>query len=179
MASLDATALLAMLALSALALALFALVLKLKQHHSKVTCLWGRVGCGLCSWLDSIQLLPWWCVTVLYLRFCDSSRHTQLLPWWCVTVWYLSSFGIWADTLNSYHGDILNFAKQSFSDRLPFITKYCIMRECETIHSGYLYVCDLVFVMKKWISIFKFPEWVLEISLPEISLCCLFSHLFC
>jgi hypothetical protein len=44
------------------------------------------------------------------------------------------------------------------------MTKYYIMRECENIHSGYLYVCDLVFAMKKGISIFEFPERFLEIS---------------
>jgi hypothetical protein len=44
------------------------------------------------------------------------------------------------------------------------MTKYCIMRECENILRGYLYVFDLVFVILKGISIFKFPNRFLKIS---------------
>jgi hypothetical protein len=50
------------------------------------------------------------------------------------------------------------------------MSKYCIMRECENIHSGYLYICDLVFGTKKGISIFKFIERFLEISSRDLAL---------
>ncbi len=63
--------------------------------------------------------------------------------------------------LNSlFLGDTLKDAKQVFSVRLPRMTKYCVMRECENILRGYLYVCDLAFVILKGIYGFKFPKKV-------------------
>jgi hypothetical protein len=50
------------------------------------------------------------------------------------------------------------------------MTKCCIMRECENILRGYLYDGDLVFVILKGISIFKFPKRFLEISSRDLTL---------
>ncbi len=49
------------------------------------------------------------------------------------------------------------------------MTKYCVMRECENILHGYLYDGDLVFVILKGISIFKFPKRFLEISSRDLT----------
>jgi hypothetical protein len=78
---------------------------------------------------------------------------------WCVRRVFSSLAG-----LNSVFGDALQNEKQLFSTRIPQMTKYCIMRECENILCGYLYDGDLVFVILKGISIFEFPKRTLEIS---------------
>jgi hypothetical protein len=52
---------------------------------------------------------------------------------------------------SSFYNDALQNAKKSIG--LPLMTKYCTMRECENILQGYLYDCDLVFVILKRISI--------------------------
>ncbi len=50
------------------------------------------------------------------------------------------------------------------------MTKYCIIRECENILRGYLYVCDSAFVILKGIYSFKFPKRFLEISSRDLTL---------
>jgi hypothetical protein len=51
--------------------------------------------------------------------------------------------------LNSYFfGDALQNAKQLFSVKLLLMTKYYVMRECENILNGYLYVDYLVSKME-------------------------------
>jgi hypothetical protein len=77
--------------------------------------------------------------------------------------------------LDSVFGDALQNAKQLFSTRLPQMTKYCIMRECENIPCGYLYDGDLAFVILKGIYGFKFPKRFLEISSRDLTS----SLLFC
>jgi hypothetical protein len=57
-----------------------------------------------------------------------------------------------------FFGDALQNIKQLLPTRLPQMTKYCIMRVCENILHGYLYDGDLVFVILKGISIFKFAK---------------------
>jgi hypothetical protein len=71
--------------------------------------------------------------------------------------------------LDSVFENALQNAKHVFFDRIPKMTKYCIMRECENILRGYLYDGDLVFVILKGISSFKFPKRFWR-SFPEISL---------
>jgi hypothetical protein len=78
---------------------------------------------------------------------------------WCVRRVFSSLAG-----LNSVFGNTLQNATQLFFDRIPQMTKYCIMRECENILHGFLYVFDLAFVILKGIWGFKFPERFLEIS---------------
>jgi hypothetical protein len=56
-----------------------------------------------------------------------------------------------------------------FSDRIPQITKYCIMRECENILHEYLYDGDLVFVILKGIHGYKFPQRFFEISSRDLT----------
>ncbi len=56
--------------------------------------------------------------------------------------WWIASFG------ESYHDDVLKFAKQLFSVRLLFMTKFFVMRECDNILSGYLCAVTTVFVSK-------------------------------
>jgi hypothetical protein len=63
-----------------------------------------------------------------------------------------------------FFGDALQNTKQLFSTRLTQVTKYCIMRECENILRGYLYVSDLAFVILKGTYGFKVPKRFLEIS---------------
>jgi hypothetical protein len=65
--------------------------------------------------------------------------------------------------------DALQHAKQLFSTRLSKKTKYCLMRGCEKILCGYLYVSDLAFFILKEISIFKFPKRFLEISSRDLT----------
>ena len=89
--------------------------------------------------------------------------------WWWLALtrkklcWWLASFGEFyhGDVLRfgeSYHGDVLHYAKHLFSLRLPQMTKYCVMRECDNIHSWILYVSDLVFSHQGEIYDFKFPK---------------------
>jgi len=78
--------------------------------------------------------------------------------WWWLALarkklcWWLASFG------ESYNDDVLQYTKQLFSLRLPQMTKYCIMRECENIQSWIIYVIDLVFSHQEEIYGFKFPK---------------------
>jgi hypothetical protein len=59
----------------------------------------------------------------------------------------------------------LQYAKQVFFDRIPQVTKYFVMRECEDSYMESL-CCDSAFahLTKKEFYIFKFPERFLEIS---------------
>jgi hypothetical protein len=73
--------------------------------------------------------------------------------------------------LNSVFRNALQNATQSFFNRIWQMTKYCIMRECENIHSWISLSGDLVFNILKGISIFYFPKRIWG-TLPEISLFC-------
>ncbi len=66
--------------------------------------------------------------------------------WRCI-----ASFG------DSYHGDMLQFAEQLFSVRLPLMTKFFVMRECDNILSGYLCAVTTVFSQNDGLYGFKFP----------------------
>ncbi len=59
------------------------------------------------------------------------------------------------------------------------MTNYCVMRECENILHGflYVYVFDLAFVILKGIYIFKFPKRFLEISSRDLTSALLFWQL--
>ncbi len=71
--------------------------------------------------------------------------------------------------LDSIFKSTLQNATQFFFDRIPQMTKYCIMRECENILRGYLYDGDLVFVILKGIYSFKLPKRFLEISSRDLT----------
>jgi hypothetical protein len=91
----------------------------------------------------------WWIVSFgeSFHKFCILSFGIQadtLNSYQCDMLQFcILCFGIQADTVNSYHSDLLHYAKQLSSTRFPQMIKYCVMRECENIHWGYLYVCDL------------------------------------
>jgi hypothetical protein len=59
---------------------------------------------------------------------------------WCVGRVFFSLAGF-----NSVFKNALQNAKQVFFNRIPQMTKYCIMRECENIHSWISLSGDLVF----------------------------------
>jgi hypothetical protein len=90
--------------------------------------------------------------------------------WWWLALarkkmwWWIASFG------ESYNGDVLQYAKQLFSFRLLQMTKYCIMRECDNIHSWISLSSDLAFSHQDGIYGFKFPKRFLEISSSNLTL---------
>jgi hypothetical protein len=93
----------------------------------------------------------------LAFYFCAASLY--------YSYWFVRESWLWhvLSRLDSFSfGDALKNAKQLFSTRLSKMTICCIM--CENILHGYLYDGDLVFVILKGISIFKFPKRFLEIS---------------
>ncbi len=54
--------------------------------------------------------------------------------------------GLWiASFEDPYGGDVLHLTKQLFSLSLPQMTKYCVVRECDNIHSWISLVGDLAF----------------------------------
>jgi hypothetical protein len=92
------------------------------------------------SLLSSSSLSSWhWACKVCALPFWSGRvfHYTPTIPtyivWWLALarknnmVWRILSFG------DSYHGDRLQYAKQICSARVPQMTKYCVMRECENI----------------------------------------------
>jgi hypothetical protein len=76
---------------------------------------------------------------------------------------WIASFG------ESYNGDVLQLAKQLFSLRLPQMTKYCVMRECENIHSWISLSVDLAFSHQQEYTVLNSQKGFWR-SLPEISL---------
>jgi hypothetical protein len=50
------------------------------------------------------------------------------------------------------------------------MTKYCVMKECENIRNGYLYVMSQHLLILKGIYDFKFPKRFLEISSRDLTL---------
>jgi hypothetical protein len=53
--------------------------------------------------------------------------------------------------LDSVFENALQNEKLLFSVRIPVMAKYCIMRESDNIHIGYIYGGDLIFVILKGI----------------------------
>jgi hypothetical protein len=99
-------------------------------------------------------------VNVAFYYFASSSLHVYSLVrekmlWWLALakkkMWrWIASFG------ESYHDDVLQLAKQLFSVRLPLMTKFFVMRECDNILSGYLSEVTTVFSQQDGIYCFKF-----------------------
>jgi hypothetical protein len=113
-------------------------------------------------------------VDASFYYFASSSLHVCLLVrekmcWWLALarkkMWrWITSFG------DSYHGDVLQFAKQLFSIRLLLMTNYCIMRECDNIHPWISLSGDLAFSHQDEIYDFEFPKRILEISSRDLTL---------
>jgi hypothetical protein len=107
--------------------------------------------------------------------------HMHLLVrekmWWWLALarkkmWrWIASFG------ESYLVDVLQYAKQLFYFRLPQMTKYCVMRECDNILSWISTTGDLAFSHQQEFTVLNSQKGFRR-SLPEISLFSLFS-LFC
>jgi len=89
--------------------------------------------------------------------------------WWLAHArkkmwWWIASFG------KSYNGGVLQHAKQLFSLRIPQMTKFCVMRECDNIHSWISLSGDSAFSHQHGIYGFKFPKRFLEISFRDLTL---------
>jgi hypothetical protein len=84
---------------------------------------------------------------------------------WCEGTVFSSLAG-----LDSVFGNALQNATQLFFDRIPQMTKYYVMRECENIHSWISLRGDLVFSHQQGIYGFKFPKRFLEISSRDLTL---------
>jgi hypothetical protein len=69
---------------------------------------------------------------------------------WCVGRVFSSLAG-----LDSVFGNVLQNATQLFFDRIPHMTIYCVMRECENIHLWIPLSGDLVFSHQQGIYGFK------------------------
>jgi hypothetical protein len=74
---------------------------------------------------------------------------------------------LWPD---SYFGDTIQDAKQLFFSRLPQMTKYFVMRECEHIPTWISLRGDLAFSHQDGIYGFKFPKRFSELSQAKTSL---------
>ncbi len=92
----------------------------------------------------------------LALYFCAASLYYGYSFVREGVLWHVPRF----DSNPSHHGDALQYSKQLFYISLPQMTKYCVMKECENIICGYLYVCKLAFVILKGIYCFEFPKKV-------------------
>jgi hypothetical protein len=108
------------------------------------------------------------------LHVCSFVR--EKMCWWLALakkkMWlWIASFG------DSYNDEVLQYGKQLFSLRLPQMTKYCVMRECDNILSGYISVVTPVFSQQDGIYGFKFPKRFLEISSRDLTLFFLLSIL--
>jgi hypothetical protein len=95
--------------------------------------------------------------------YAASSLHVRTflrekMCWWLAIT--KKKMRLWiASFVKSYNGDVSQLAEQIFSLRLPQMTKYCVMRECENIHSWISLVDDLAFSHQGGIYGFKFPKW--------------------
>jgi hypothetical protein len=93
---------------------------------------------------------------------CSFARESWL---WCERRVFSSLAG-----LDSVFRNALQNATQLFFNRIPQITKYFVMRECENIPTEISLCCDSAFAHKKEFSIFKFPERFLEISCRDLAI---------
>jgi hypothetical protein len=115
------------------------------------------------------------------IKSSNATKITNAAIWYYCTAyyWVVREGLLWhvprLDSSPSYHDDVLQYAKQLLFVRILVMTKYCIMRECENILHGFLYVFDLGFVILKGIYGFKFPKRFLEISSRDFTS----SSLFC
>jgi hypothetical protein len=84
--------------------------------------------------------------------------------WWLALA--KKKMWLWiASSDDPYNGEVLQYTKQLFLTRLPQMTKYFVMRECE--HIG-----DTSIWSQEGINIFKYPKGFWR-SLSEISQFCL------
>ncbi len=87
--------------------------------------------------------------------------------------WFMRESWLWhvSSRLDTFFlGDTLQNAKQLFSLRLPQMTKYCVMRECDNILLWISLSGDLAFSHQNGIYGFKFPKKFLEIFSGDLTL---------
>jgi hypothetical protein len=117
-------------------------------------------------------------VDVAFYYFAFSMLHVYLLVREKMLRWHAlarKKMGRWIASFGeSYHGDVLQFAKQLFSVRLLLMTKVFVMRKCYNILSGYLCAVTTEFSQQMEFTVLNSPKGFWR-SLPEISL---FSQLF-
>jgi hypothetical protein len=106
----------------------------------------------------------YYAVTSLHMH----SLVREKMWWWLALarkkMWrWIASFG------ESYNGDVLQYAKQLFSLRLPQMTKYCIMRECDNIHRWICTTGDSAFSHQQEFTVLNSQKGFRR-SHPEISL---------
>jgi len=109
--------------------------------------------------------------SIYYLITSSFNMHSLMREktWWWLALarknlcWWLASFG------ESYHGDVLQYAKHLFSLRFPQMTKYCVMRECDNIHSWISSAVTQHLVISMEFTVLNSPKGFWR-SLPEISL---------
>ena len=105
----------------------------------------------VCSCEEKYVMVDWlfWKILsrVSYLEFWDSSKLTQLLPRWHVT-----------------------FCKTIMFSQSSANENYCVMRECENIHSWISLCGDLALSHQDGIYGFKFSKRFLEISSSDLAL---------
>jgi hypothetical protein len=115
-------------------------------------------------------------ISYYHALFHMHSLVRESMCWWLALArnkmwWWIASFGY------SYHNDVLQYAKQLVSLRLQQMTKYCIIRECENIHSWISLSGDLAFIHQDGIYALNSPKGFWR-SLTEISLLLLFVASF-
>ena len=69
-----------------------------------------------------------------------------------------------------HFGHAIQDEKQLFFSRLPQMTKYFVMRECENIPTWISLCLTTVFSQQGGISVFKFPKRCSELSWAKTSL---------
>jgi hypothetical protein len=103
----------------------------------------------------------YYCAALLLVLLSLIWRESRL---WCEWRVFSSLAG-----LDSVFEKALQNAIQLFLDRIPQMAKHYIMRECENILHGFLYVFDLAFVILKGIYGFEFPKRYLELSSRDLT----------
>jgi hypothetical protein len=104
----------------------------------------------------------YYCAALLWVLLSLIRREGGL---WCVWRVFSSLAGLDSVFLNA-----LQNAKQLFHVSLLQMTKYCVMRECDNIHSWISLSGDLAFSYQDGIYGFKFPKRFLEISSRDLTL---------
>jgi hypothetical protein len=80
------------------------------------------------------------------IKSSSATKITNAAIWYfCAAYyWFVREGLLWhvprLDSNPSYHSDALQYTKQFFFISLPQMTKNCIMRKCENLLHGFLYV---------------------------------------
>jgi hypothetical protein len=129
-----------------------------------------RVTIKLASATKITSAAIWYYCTALLVLLSLIWRERGLWGEWRV---FSSLAGLASDFQNA-----LQNAKQLFAVRIPLMTKYFIMRECDNTLHGYLFVVTTVLSHQDGIHGFKFPNRFSEISCSCRDLTSLFTTLF-